>query len=90
MVLVDRHVVGDPVALGKKKPGTVSLETFTNRGTPKRTAASSVLNVASRLFAKTVCGGWCWGSGIAAAWITASCPRTTANASPASVRSART
>ena len=73
---------------GKKKPGTVSLETLTKRGTPKRIAASSVLKTHIRLFWKTVCGGLRVGSGSAAAWITASWPRTTANASPASVRSA--
>ena len=73
---------------GKKIPGTVSLDTFTKRGTPQRTAASSTLNVAIRLLENTRSGGWCSGSGIAAAWITASCPRTTANASPECVRSA--
>ncbi len=70
------------------KPGTVSLERFTKRGTPKRTAASSVLNVAITLFRKTTCGGLWVGSGSAAQWTTASWPRTTANASPASLRSA--
>jgi hypothetical protein len=65
---------------GKKNPGTVSLDTLTNRGTPKRTAASSTLNVACRLLANTTCDGWCCGSGIAAEWMTASWPRTTANA----------
>ena len=70
MVLVDRRVrAAGPARSGKKNPGTVSLETFTNRGTPKRTAASSTLNVAIRLFENTRCGGWCCGSGIAAAWI---------------------
>ena len=58
VLLVDRRVVGRGTARsGKKNPGTVSLETFTNRGTPKRTAASSALNVAIRLLRKTVCGG---------------------------------
>ena len=69
------------------KPGTVSLERLTTRGTPKRTAASITLNVAVRLLANTTCGGLCIGSGIAAVWTTASWPRTSANASPASVRS---
>ena len=61
---------------------------LTKRGTPKRIAASSVLKTDIRLFWKTVCGGLRVGSGIAAAWMTASWPRTTANALPASVRSA--
>src|SRR3954452_1892507 len=47
-------------------------------------AASSVLKTPMRLLRKTVCGGLRVGSGSAAAWITASWPRTTANASPAS------
>ena len=42
---------------GKKKPGTVSLDRFTKRGTPQRTAASSALNVAIRLLPNTTCGG---------------------------------
>jgi hypothetical protein len=71
------------------KPGTVSLERFTKRAAPERTAASSVLKIAIRLFWNTLCGGLLVGSGIAAACTTASWPRTTANASPASVRSAR-
>jgi hypothetical protein len=60
------------------KPGTVSLEMFTKRGTPALTAASSVLNSAMRLFWKTRCGGLLVGSGIAAAWTTASWPGATA------------
>ena len=40
-----------------------------------------------RLLWKTTCAGLRVGSGIAAAWITASWPRTTAKAAPASVRS---
>ncbi len=51
-----------------------------------RTHASTTLNVAIRLLRKTVCGVLRVGSGIAAVWITASHPRTTANASPGSVR----
>ena len=43
-----------------------------------------------RLLWKTTCAGLWVGSGIAAAWITASWPRTTAKAAPASVRSACT
>src|SRR5919198_1525967 len=62
---------------------------FTKRRTPRRTAASRTLNTLITLLWKTTCGGWCSGSGMAAAWTTTSAPRTTANASPASVRSAR-
>ena len=58
------------------------------RRAPNRIAASSTLNVAIRLLRNTVWGGFCVGSGIAAACTTASWPRTTAYASPASVRSA--
>ena len=53
-----------------------------------RTHASTTLNVAIRLLRKTVDGGLRVGSGSAAQWITTSWPRTTENASPASVRSA--
>ena len=63
---------------------------LTKRRTSQRTAASSALNVAIRLLWKTTCGGLWVGSGIAAAWTTASLPRTTAKAAPASVRSAWT
>ena len=51
-------------------------------------AASSVLKTDIRLFWNTWWGGLRDGSGSAAAWITASWPRTTAYASPASDRSA--
>src|SRR5450830_915566 len=61
---------------------------FTKRFTPKRTAASRTLKVAIRLVRNTTCGGLPVGSGIAATCTTASAPRMTANASPASVRSA--
>ena len=69
-------------------PATVSDETFTNRSAPIRTHASTTLKVAMRLLRNTVAGGLRVGSGRAAQWITTSWPRTTANASPASVRSA--
>ena len=39
------------------KPGTVSLEKFTNRRTPAAIAASSTLNVLMMLFPNTTCGG---------------------------------
>ena len=71
-------------------PVTVSLETFTTRSTPIRTAASATLNVAIRLLRNTVAGELRVGSGSAAQWMTASAPRTTAKASPASVKSACT
>ncbi len=61
---------------------------FTKRAAPKRMAASSALNVDIKLFWNTTCGGFLVGSGMAAACTTASAPRTTAKASPASVRSA--
>ena len=60
------------------KPGTVSLEKFTNRRTPAVIAASRRLNVAMRLLPKTTCGGLWMGCGIAAVWTTASKPLTTA------------
>ena len=44
--------------LRKMKPGAVSLEKLTKRGTPAAIAASSRLNVAIRLFSKTTSGGW--------------------------------
>ena len=71
-------------------PATVSLDTFTSRSAPMRTHASATLKVAMRLLRNTVWGGLRVGSGSAAQWITTSWPRTTANASPASVRSAWT
>jgi hypothetical protein len=63
---------------------------FTNRLAPDRTAASSTLKVDMRLLPKTTDGGLWTGSGMAAACTTASAPRTTAAAWPASVRSAWT
>ena len=57
-------------------PGTVSLDTFTKRGTPQRTAGSSTLKVAMRLLRNTVAGVLRVGSGSAAQWMTTSWPRT--------------
>ncbi len=71
----------------KMKPGTVSLEKFTNRFAPPAIAASRTLNVLSMLLAKTTCGGLWIGCGIAAVWTTTSQPPATAYADPASVRS---
>ena len=70
------------------KPGTVSLEKFTNRFAPATIAASRTLNVLSMLFANTTCGGLWVGCGIAAVWTTTSHAPATAYAAPASVRSA--
>jgi hypothetical protein len=70
------------------KPGTVSLEKLTNRPAPTEIAASSRLNVDIRLLSKTTWGALWIGCGIAAVWTTASQPRTSASAAPASVRSA--
>ena len=44
-------------------PATVSLETLTIRSAPMRTHASTTLNVAIRLLAKTLCGALRVGSG---------------------------
>jgi hypothetical protein len=70
------------------KPGTVSLEKLTKRRTPAAIAASSRLNVDITLVPNTTCGGLWIGCGIAAVCTTASQPRTSAYAAPASVRSA--
>ena len=70
------------------KPGTVSLEKFTNRRAPAAIAASSTLNVLMMLLPKTTCGGLWIGCGIAAVCTTASQSRASALHEPASVRSA--
>ena len=90
VLLVDGDVVREERALREGEAGDGLRREVDEAGTPQRTAASSVLKVAMRLLRKTVWAGFCVGSGIAAAWTTASWPRTSANASPGSVRSAWT
>ena len=63
-------------------PGTVSLEKLTKRRAPAAIAASRMLNVLSRLFPKTTCGGLWIGCGIAAVWTTTSQSRASAYAEP--------
>jgi hypothetical protein len=51
---------------GPKKPGTVSDDTLTRRGTPRRMHASTTLKVVTMLLLNTAVGVVCVGSGLRA------------------------
>jgi len=89
VLLVDRGVVGDPLALGEEEARDGLARDVDEARDLEADRRLERVEDPMRLFWKTACGGLRVGSGIAAAWITASWPRTTAKASPASVRSAR-